>query len=55
MYGFFAGFFVWLGFILPILLNSVAFERKNWTAFGIQLGYQFISLQVMGMILSHWR
>ena len=55
VYGFYAGFFTWLGFILPILLNSVAFERKSWTAFGIQLGYQFISLQIMGMILSYWR
>src|SRR4051794_5185790 len=28
LYGFFAGFFTWLGFIVPMLLNSVAFERK---------------------------
>jgi len=55
VYGFFGAFFVWLGYVMPILLNSVAFERKNWTAFGIQLGYQFVSLQSMGMILSHWR
>ena len=55
VYGFYGGFFVWLGYVMPILLNSVAFERKSWTAFGIQLGYQFISLQAMGMILSHWR
>ena len=55
VYGFFAGFFVWLGYVLPVLLNSVAFERKSWTAFFIQVIYQFVSLQIMGMILSHWR
>jgi hypothetical protein len=55
VYGFYGALFVWLGYVMPILLNSVAFERKSWTAFGIQVGYQFISLQAMGMILSHWR
>jgi hypothetical protein len=55
VYGFYAGFFMWLGFVMPLLLNSVGFERKSWTAFAIQLGYQFVSLQIMGMILSYWR
>ena len=55
IYGFYAGFFVWIGFIVPILLNGVAFERKSWKVFGIGAAYQFISLQVMGMILSLWR
>ena len=55
LYGFFAGFFVWLGFIVPVLLNGVAFERKSWKVFGIGAGFQFLSLQAMGMILSFWR
>jgi hypothetical protein len=55
LYGFFAGFFVWLGFVVPILLNGVAFERKSWKVFGIAAGFQFLSLQAMGMILAFWR
>jgi hypothetical protein len=55
VYGFFAGFFVWLGYIVPMLLNGVAFERKPWAAFFIQAGYQLVSLQILGMILSYWR
>lgn len=55
VYGFFAAFFIWLGFIVPILLNGVAFERKNWKVFGIGAGYQFLSLLVMAMVLSFWR
>lgn len=55
LYGFFAGFFLWLGFVVPILLNGVAFERKSWRIFGINAGYQFLSLQAMAMILSFWR
>jgi len=54
-YGFFAGLFVWLGFIVPVLLNAVAFEKKSWKVFGIGAGFQFLSLQAMGMILSFWR
>jgi hypothetical protein len=55
VYGFFAAFFVWLGFIVPVLLNGVAFERKSWKVFAINAGFQFISLLAMGMILSFWR
>jgi hypothetical protein len=55
VYGFFAGLFIWLGFVVPILLNGVAFERKSWKVFAIGASYQFLSLQLMGMILSFWR
>ena len=55
VYGFFAGFFLWLGFVVPMLLNSVAFERKTWMVFGINAAYQFVSLQIMGHILAAWR
>ncbi|HZV00630.1 MAG TPA: DUF1761 domain-containing protein [Planctomycetota bacterium] len=55
VYGFFAGFFTWLGFVMPTLLNGVAFERKPWKVFFINAVFQFISLQAMGMILSCWR
>lgn len=55
VYGFFAGFFVWVGFVVPVLLNGVAFEKRSWKVFGIGAGYQFLSLQAMGMILAFWR
>ena len=55
VYGFFGGFFPWLGFQVPVLLNAVAFERKSWKLFFINAAYLFISLQLIGMILSHWR
>ena len=55
VYGFFAGFFIWLGYAVPMLLNAVAFERRSWAYFGIKAGYHFLSLQAMGMILAFWR
>lgn len=53
-YGFFAGLFTWIGFIVPTLLNGVAYERKSWKLFGINAGYQFVMLQAMAMILAFW-
>src|SRR5438093_922186 len=44
LYGFFAGFFIWLGFIVPMLLNGPAFERKPWKVFFIGAVYQLLSL-----------
>ncbi|WP_033111281.1 DUF1761 domain-containing protein, partial [Leptospira interrogans] len=44
-----------LGFYVPLLLNSVAFENKSWKLFAINAGYNLISLQVVAMILSYWR
>jgi len=55
VYGFFAGFFAWLGFMVPVLLNGVSFERKSWRLFFINAAHQFLSLQIIGMILTFWR
>lgn len=55
VYGFFAGFFAWIGFVVPVLLNGVSFERKSWKLFGINAAFQFVSLQIIGMILTFWR
>lgn len=54
-YGFFAGFFVWLGFFLPQHFVSVAWEQKSWRLLAINAGYSFVNLQVAGHVLAHWR
>ncbi len=55
VYGFFAAFFAWLGFVVPILLNGVGYERKSWKLFGINAAHQFIAMLAMATILSFWR
>ncbi|WP_078129519.1 DUF1761 domain-containing protein [Leptospira alexanderi] len=55
VYGFFSGFYTWIGFYLPILINTVTFEGRSWKLFFINAGYNLISLQVIAMILSYWR
>lgn len=54
-YGFFGGFFTWVGFYIPLLLSGVGFEGKSWKLFFINAGYYFVNLQITGAILAHWR
>jgi hypothetical protein len=54
-YGFFSAFFTWIGFYVPLLLGSVAWENKSWKLFGINAAYSFVALLSAGMILAHWR
>lgn len=50
-----AGFWVWLGFIATYGLNSVLFEQKPWKLYAINVGNYFVSLLLMGVIISVWR
>ena len=55
VYGCVAGLFAWIGFVVPVLLNGVSFERKSWKLFGINAAFQLVSLQIIGLILTFWR
>lgn len=45
-------FFTWLGFIVPINLNRVAFERSSWSLFWVNAGYYLVSLLVAGALIA---
>jgi len=55
VYGLFGAVFIWLGYVVPVLLNTVAFEKRSWKLFGINAGFHLAALLAMGMILSYWR
>ena len=55
VYGFFNGFFIWIGFYVPMLLAAVAWEGRSWALFGLNAAYHFVNLQIIAMILAHWR
>ena len=55
VYGFFSGLFTWLGFYVPMLLGTVAWENRGWKLFGLNAAYHFANLQLVAMILAHWR
>ena len=52
--GMLAGFWVWLGFIIPVLLGSVLWECKTWTYYMINVLYQLVNLLIIGGILASW-
>jgi hypothetical protein len=49
-----AGVLVWLGFMVPLVLNGVAFENKSWTLFGINAGYYLVSMVLAGVIFAQF-
>jgi hypothetical protein len=52
MSGAWAGFFVWLGFALPICLGGLAWERKTVGYTAVNAGYHLVSLVVGGIIIA---
>jgi hypothetical protein len=45
--------FTWLGFFVPVDLNTVAWENRSWKLFFINTGYHLVSLIVVAMILAN--
>jgi len=52
IYGFFSGFFTWLGFYVPAQLNTVAWEKRKWELFCLNSAFHFLNLQIMAMVVA---
>ena len=48
------GFFNWLGFVAPVTLMNVLYEKRSWKLWLLDNGFWLVSLLVMGAILSSW-
>ncbi len=48
------GLWAWLGFAVPLLLSSVLWEGKSWRLYQINIGYQLVTMVVMGAIVAVW-
>jgi hypothetical protein len=48
------GIWVWLGFVVTTLLPVYLFEMRPIKTYFIYIGYQLISLIIMGIILAIW-
>jgi hypothetical protein len=53
--GIMAGFWVWLGFVVPVTVGVVFWEQKPWRLWFINAGYWLVLLSVTGMILAVWK
>ncbi|MBI2655317.1 DUF1761 domain-containing protein [Candidatus Woesearchaeota archaeon] len=49
-----AGFWLWLGFIVPVQLGMVLWEGKPWKLYFINVAYYLVNLSVMATILVLW-
>jgi len=47
-----AAIFTWLGFFLPVDLNTVAFEGKSWKLFFINTSYHLM-MRIVSAIILH--
>lgn len=50
--GLMSAFWMWLGFVMPVQVTGELYTGKNWNLFGINTGYQLVSLLVMGVVLA---
>jgi hypothetical protein len=53
--GLMGGFFSWLGFIAPVTLTNVLYEKRPWKLWLLDNSFWLVSLLVMGTILSTWQ
>ena len=53
--GLMGGFFDWLGFIAPVTLMLVLYEKRSWKLWLLDNGFWLVSLLVMGAMLSAWQ
>lgn len=53
--GLMGAFFIWLGFIAPVTLGAVIYEKRPWLLWVLNNAYWLISLLVMSIILTLWK
>ena len=50
--GLMAGFWNWLGFVVPVTAGAVFWEGKSWRLWLINVGFYLVNLLAMGVILA---
>ena len=52
--GLLAGFWMWLGFVTPVVASGVLYGRKPFKLFYVDSGYYLAHLLVAGVIVTLW-
>jgi len=52
--GVMAGFWNWFGFIAPVTIGVVLWDRKPWKYWLVTYSYYLVGLCLMGVILAMW-
>ena len=53
--GLFVTFWNWLAFVAAIQFGSVTYEHRPLKFFAINAGYRFVTMMIMGAILTLWK
>ncbi|OGE81137.1 MAG: hypothetical protein A3H72_01835 [Candidatus Doudnabacteria bacterium RIFCSPLOWO2_02_FULL_48_8] len=48
------GFWMWLGFVLPVTMSDVLWGQKSWKLWSLNSGYYLVQLLMFGVILALW-
>ncbi len=48
------GFWIWLGFMAPVLISSVLWEQKSFNYFLVNAGYWLVTTLIISSIVSLW-
>jgi ABC-type multidrug transport system permease subunit len=48
-------FWIWLGFVAPITLGGILWEKKPITLFVLNNAYNLLSLAIISTVLTTWR
>jgi hypothetical protein len=49
-----SAFWFWFGFMAPVLLGPVLWEKKPWKFWALNAGYYLVLMLVMATIISIW-
>jgi hypothetical protein len=53
--GLFIGLLVWIGFIVPMEIGELVWEKIAFKLFLLRVGNQFLGISVSGFILGAWQ
>ena len=52
--GMLVGLMIWLGFVVPVSVGTVLWERKPWMLWIINASYYLVILVINGALLAAW-
>lgn len=52
--GFIIAFWVWAGFVAPVMLGKVLWEGKSWSLYALDVAYYLVILLAISAVLVMW-
>jgi hypothetical protein len=55
IYGLVIGLLTWIGFIVPLEIGELVWEKIPFRLFLLRIGNQFVGIGISGLILGAWQ